>query len=178
MVVPTQQHPVVGVRRTAVGPFADVINFAPDRGDVAPGDEASAVAEADRFALVGGEDPVEDPDLHDPTVRVEGDPLHHAGARDVSGDGEGDGFVAPVDVRVPGTGGEVRLADFNNQGRCRTSDRGEFTRPGGNPEDRRERIVDQLRARADLRHLRERRVVSSLSGRSSPSPLRRLSPTM
>ena len=57
VVVPAEQHPVIGVRRAALRVLLDVVDFAPAGGDTAAGDDAPAVAERDRAALV----PVEDP---------------------------------------------------------------------------------------------------------------------
>ena len=56
VVMPAQEHAVIGVCWAAVGVLCDVMDFAPCGRDGASGDDASAVAEGDRAALVAIED--------------------------------------------------------------------------------------------------------------------------
>src|SRR5690554_1569405 len=55
VVEPAQENTVAGVGRSALGIRYDVVDFAPAGGNLAAGDEASAVAQGDGLALVGCE---------------------------------------------------------------------------------------------------------------------------
>ena len=152
MVVPAEGDAVVGVGGAASGVFVDVVDFAPGRGDVAAGDEAFLVAEGDRAALGGGEDPVGGADADDSPVGVEQHPLHSARARGVCGDTGGDGGVDAVDVRPAATGRVVVCGDGHHQRRRTTAQAWGVVVAGGGAEDRGEGVVLLLRPRTRVDH--------------------------
>ncbi len=145
MVVPAEGNTVVGMGGAAAGVFGDVVDLTPGRGDMTAGDEALAVAEGDRAALVDGEDPVGGADADDPPVRVEQHPLHPARARGVRGDAGGDGGVDAVDVRPAASGRVVVCGDGHDQGGCTAAQAWGVVVAGGDAEDRGEGVVLLLR---------------------------------
>ncbi len=57
MVVPAEQHPVVGVRWAAGGVLVNMVNFAPGRTNGATGNNAAPISRGDRTTLLRSEDP-------------------------------------------------------------------------------------------------------------------------
>src|SRR6187431_2323153 len=82
-VEPAEQHPVVRVRRPAVGVLENMVDFTPSGGNTAAGDDAPAVPQGDRPALMPVEHAFLDPDADDASVVAGGDPLDGTGAADV-----------------------------------------------------------------------------------------------
>ena len=125
VVVPAEQDPVVGVGGATCGVVVDVVDFAPPGGDAAAGDQASAISERDRSALVPVEDTFFGTEFLDPPVPAEHHALDDARAAGMLRGGEGDGLVGAVDVRPPGLGKEVFRADGHDQGWGGPADRGQ-----------------------------------------------------
>jgi hypothetical protein len=156
---PAEQNAVVGVGRTAPRGLVDVMDLAPRGRHVAPGDDAPAVAKGDRLALVRREHAVGDADREDAPTLAHGDTLHGTRTGDLMGHRERDRLCAPVDVRVPAPGREVIGARLDHECRCRPADRGQFARPRGSAEDRREGVVSLLHRRASVGDFRQRPAV-------------------
>ena len=102
VVVPAEEDAVVGVGGAAVGVVSDVVDFAPCGGDGAAGDDAAAVAERDRAALVSVEDAFFVADADDAAGFGGRDALDHARAPGVAGGGEGNGSVVDLCPSVAG----------------------------------------------------------------------------
>lgn len=93
MMVPAEEHAVVGVGGAASGVFGDVVDLAPGGGRPASGYHAAAVTEGDGAALVPVEHALFDAEPQDPSPVIEEDSLDDAGAGDVAGGEDRGGFV-------------------------------------------------------------------------------------
>ena len=82
VVAPAEQHPVVGVRRTAVRVFVDVVDLAPCGRNRTAWNDATAVADADRSTLMRAEQAFPRAEVDDSARLIEHHLLHRAGARD------------------------------------------------------------------------------------------------
>ena len=103
---------------SAVGVRGDVVDLGPCGWDRAARDDAAAVAEGDRPALVGGEASFGSTELEDPAAVVEGDGLGAAGADHVPRRSERDGGVDAVGVSDTAAGREVGRSDTDHHGGC------------------------------------------------------------
>lgn len=93
MMRPTEQHAVVGVRGAAPRMLRHVV-------DLAPGcrNDASAIAGADRSALVGVEKTFGGAEVHDAPVRIEDDLLNRSGAGDAVRERRGNRGMRALDA--------------------------------------------------------------------------------
>ena len=122
----------------------DVVDLGPCGRDGAAGDDAAAVADGDRTALVGGEAAFGRAEREDPAGVVEGDGLGAAGADHVPGCTERDRGVDAVGVCDSAPRGEVGGADADQDGGCGAADRGVFPGTGRGVDDRGEHVVALL----------------------------------
>ena len=93
MMRPAEQHAVVGVRGAAPRMLRHVV-------DLAPGcrNDASAIAGADRSALVGVEKTFGGAEVHDAPVRIEDDLLNRSGAGDAVRERRGNRGMRALDA--------------------------------------------------------------------------------
>ena len=115
--VPSEENPVVGVRRAAARVLDHVVDFAPLGSDVAARDDAATVAKADGTPLVVAEHPFQRAELHDPACVVEHNPLHPSGASDVPRSGQRDRLGDSAYVSESATGLEVFSPHRDNERR-------------------------------------------------------------
>ena len=154
---PAQQHAVVGVGGSAVGVGDDVVDLAPRGGHGASGNQASAVAQGDRAALVRREAPLGRPEADDATLVAEDDRLGAAGADHVAGSAERDRELDPVGVRDAAAGREVGGPDADEHRRRSTADRGMLPRARRGVDRGGQHVVALLVGRATLAGLGEAR---------------------
>ena len=144
-----------------VGPAVDVLenvmDFTPAGRNTAAGDDAAAVAQGDRAALVPVEDALFGAEAQDASVVAERDPLDDAGAPDVQRGRHSERHVAALRVRVPLATLGVLFAHRHDEGRCGTADRRQQTTGCRDRQRARERIVLLLRPGAEVE--RDHRVV-------------------
>lgn len=104
-----------------------MVDLAPSGRGGAAGNDAAAVAQGDRAALMPIEDPLLGADRNDASVRAGDDALDDPAAGDVPGDRAAHRLGAAVCVRVPGAGGEVALGDRDDEGGRVPADGGQLT---------------------------------------------------
>ena len=163
---PAEQHTVVGVGRPAVHMLQNMVDFTPAGGNTAAGDDAAAVAEGDRAALVPVEHAFFDAEAQDASIVAERDALDDAGTPDVQRRRHSERHVAALGVRVPLATLGILLAHRHEKGRCGAADRRQQTTGCRDRQCARERVVLLLRPGAEVE--RDHRVVGFARPRGSP----------
>jgi hypothetical protein len=80
VVVPAERDTVVGVSRTTARMFANVMDFAPRRGQTASWDNATAVSDCNCSSLLRSEASLRRPELDNPSALVEAEVLNPSSA--------------------------------------------------------------------------------------------------
>ena len=151
MVPPAQRNTVVGGRRAASRMLDHVVDLAPRRRHVTPGDQALAVTGDDRAPLMHREDPIGDRDADDAPL-IEQHTLDRSRAAGLSRDTDRHRRLRPCDGRPPGSGRRVLRVDLHHERRCRTRHARHIVMTRGDTERRSQRVVTLLRGSAGIDH--------------------------